>query len=88
MECVFGQIKRKFQVLTKRPDYDPSVMVVIIKACIFLWNYGLLCGDNKGYMPDDYPIEDLQELDDKITASEGGRLIRDIVSDYLWEHKN
>ena len=73
VECVFGQMKRKFQCLTKCPDYDPSVMVTVIKACIFLWNYGLLCGDNKGYMPDDFPIQDQDELDARIAASVGGK---------------
>ena len=62
-------------------------MVVIIKACIFLWSYGLICGDNKRYMPDNYPINDLDDSDTRIHASEGGRLVRDIVADYLWDHK-
>ena len=87
MECVFGQLKRKFQCLSKRPDYDPTVMIKVIKSCIFLWNHGLLCGDNKGYMSDDYPVEDQDELDARIAASAGGRLVRDIVCDYLWQHK-
>ena len=87
MECVFGQLKCKFQCLSKRPDYDPTVMIKVIKSCIFLWNYGLLCGDNKGYMPDDYPVEDQDELDARIMVSAGGRLVRDIVCDYLWQHK-
>ena len=87
VECVFGQLKRKFQCLTKRPDYAPSDMINIIKSCIFLWNYGLLCGDNKGYMPDDYVVEDQEQLDMKIAASTGGRIVRDIVCEYLFAHK-
>ena len=87
VECVFGQMKRKFACLTKRPDYRPEQMVNIIKACCFLWNYGLICGDNKGYSPDEYVVQDIDELDAKITESEGGRLIRDIMCDYLWDHK-
>lgn len=87
MECVFGQLKRKFQCLTKRPDYAPKDMINIIKSCIFLWNYGLLCGDNKGYMPDDYVVEDQDELDARIAASAGGRIVRDIVCEYLFAHK-
>ena len=62
-------------------------MINIIKSCIFLWNYGLLCGDNKGYMPDDYVVEDQDELDARIAASAGGRIVRDIVCDYLFAHK-
>ena len=62
-------------------------MVIIIKACIFLWNYGLLCGDNKGYMPDKFPVVDQDDLDARIAVSAGGRLVRDIVCQYLWEHK-
>ena len=38
-------------------------------------------------MPDDYPVEDQDELDARIAASAGGRLVRDIVCDYLWQHK-
>ena len=87
VECVFGQIKRKFQCLTKRPDYALTQMIKIIKACIFLWNYSLLCGDNKGYMPDDFVVEDKDELDAQIAASTGGKIVRDIVSEYLWAHK-
>ena len=62
-------------------------MAKIIKSGIFLWNYGLLCGDNKGYMPDDYPVEDKDDLDQRIAASVGGRIVREIVCQYLWEHK-
>ena len=87
VECVFGQLKRKFACLTKHPDYRPEQMVNIVKACCFLWNFGLICGDNKGYSPDEYVVEDIDDLDAKITESEGGRLIRDLVRDYLWEHK-
>ena len=87
MECVFGQLKRKFACLSKRPDYRPIEMVNIIKACCFLWNFGLLCGDNQGYNPDDYIIEDQEKLDEEIAASAGGRLVRDIIAKYLFEHK-
>ena len=87
VECVFGQIKRKFACLSKRPDYRPEEMVNIIKSCIFLWNFGLLCGDNQGYGPDDFVVEDQEKLDDEITASEGGCIVRDIVAKYLWDHK-
>ena len=87
VECVFGQLKRKFQCLCKRPDYSPNQMISIIKLCIFLWNYGLLCGDNKGYMPDEFVVEDQDELDARIAASAGGRIVRDIVCDYLLAHK-
>ena len=87
VECVFGQLKRKFQCLCKRPDYSPNQMISIIKSCIFLWNYGLLCGDNKGYMPDKFVVEDQDELDARIAASAGGRIVRDIVCDYLLAHK-
>ena len=58
-------------------------MINIIKSCIFLWNYG----DNKGYMPDDYVVEDQDELDARIAASAGGRIVRDIVCEYVFAHK-
>ena len=37
-------------------------MVDVVKACGFLWNFGLLCGDNEGYNPDDYVVTDQQVL--------------------------
>ena len=38
-------------------------------------------------MPDDYPVEDKDDLDQRIAASAGGRIVREIVCRYLWEHK-
>ena len=87
VECVFGQMKRKFCCLSKRPDYDPANMINVIKSCIFLWNFGLLVGDNKGYNPDEYIVADLDELNAAIDPTAGGRVVRDLVCDYLWEHK-
>ena len=87
VECVFGQVKRKFACLSKRPDISPYMMVQVVKACGFLWNFGLLCGDNVGYNPDDYVVTDQENLNTKIAASEGGKLVRDIVRDYLWKNQ-
>ena len=89
MECVFGQMKKKFQVLTKKPDYSPDVMCKIVRACSFLWNFGLITGDNKGYCPDDYVIEDEDQLQDSDDEGEtpGGALVRNRISRYLWDHK-
>ena len=87
VECVFGQVKRKFACLSKRPDLSPFMMVQVVKACAFLWNFGLICGDNLGYNPDDYVVTDQEVLNTKIGASEGGKLVRDVVRDYLWKNK-
>ena len=87
VECVFGQVKRKFACLSKRPDISPYMMVQVVKACGFLWNFGLLCVDNVGYNPDDYVVTDQENLNTKIAASEGGKLVRDIVHDYLWKNQ-
>ena len=38
-------------------------------------------------MPDDFVVEDQDELDARIGASAGGKIVRDIVCDYLWDHK-
>ena len=63
-------------------------MCQIIRACAFLWNYGLLCGDNKGYNPEEYVIPDEHELDtDEINPTPGGHLVRNHICDYLWRHK-
>ena len=36
VECVFGQFKRKFACLSKRPDVSPFMMVHVVRACAFL----------------------------------------------------
>ena len=38
-------------------------------------------------MPDEFVVEDQDELDARIAASAGGRIVRDIVCDYLLAHK-
>ena len=38
-------------------------------------------------MPDDFVVEDKDELDARIAASAGGKIVRDIISEYLWAHK-
>ena len=38
-------------------------------------------------MPDEFPVVDQDDLDARIAASAGGRLVRDIVCQYLWDHK-
>ena len=86
VECVFGQVKGKFACLSKCPDYQPDDMVHVVKACFFLWNFGLLCRDNKGYNPDDYVIDEEQQLNQSIEASVGGKIVCDIVCQYLWKH--
>ena len=82
-----GKSSENFHVYPKDQNYGPEEMIDIIRACIFLWNFGLLCGDNKGYNPDDFVIEEEDKLNANIEASEGGKLIRDIVCQYLWEHR-
>ena len=62
-------------------------MVHVIRACVFLWNLGIITGDNKGYSPEDYVVEEEAKLNNDISASEGGKIVRDIVADYLWKHK-
>ena len=87
VECVFGQLKRKFACLSKRPDLDPKQMITVIRACVFLWNFGIITGDNKGYSPEEFVVAEQVQLNNAIEASEGGKIVRDIVADYLWKHK-
>ena len=62
VECVIGQIKNKFNCLKTTSHYQPEVVCDVIKSCAFLWNFGLLTSDNRGYDPDQYVIEDEDEL--------------------------
>ena len=63
VECVFGMIKRKFACLQSGLGYQPDKVVNIIKACAFLWNYGLLKDDNAGYDSVTYVPEDVDDFD-------------------------
>ena len=87
IECVFGQMKRKFPCLTKVPEYEVATTVHIIRACVFLWNWGLICGDNKGYNPDEFIIEDKETLMQNMGATITGDLRRDTICRYLWSNK-
>ena len=89
VECVFGQMKKKFQVLTKKPDYSLEMMCKIVCACSFLWNFGILTGDNKGYCPDDFVIEDEEDLynSDNEGETAGGAIVREKICHYLWDHR-
>ena len=87
VECVFGQMKWKFNCLKSTLQYQPDAVVNIIKACAFLWNWGLITGDNFGYHPDKYVVDDEDAFDAKLQATYSGRLRRDAIRDYLWAHK-
>ena len=65
-------MKCKFPVLTKKIQYQPDFVCNVVKACDFLWNLGILTGDNKGYNPDEFPVEDEDALIDKIAGTPGG----------------
>lgn len=88
VECVIGQWKRKFPCLSKTLEYQPAKVSQIIKACGFLWNLGILTGDNKGYNPDDFEVQDEEQLRASIEGSIGGRMIRNSLCDYVWHHRN
>ena len=87
VECVIGMLKRKFPCLTVASHYQPEVVCDIIKACCFLWNYGLLTGDNKGYDPDEYVVKDVDELKASLGNTTSGEVRREIVKQYLWDNK-
>ena len=63
------------------------MMCKITKACAFLWNFGIMTGDNKGYSPDEYVIEDADQLDLQLGATVGGDLRRNEICRYLWAHQ-
>ena len=90
MECVIGQKKKKFPCLATKIHYQPEEVVHIVRACVFLWNFGLITGDNEGYHPDDYVIEDEYKLNEDLYAgaTRGGVHRRNTLCRYLWSHKN
>ena len=80
-------LKKKFPCLVNPSHYQPEVVCDIIKSCVFLWNFGLLSGDNKGYDPDEYVVTEKDELDRKLKPTLSGETRRQIVTEYLWNHK-
>ena len=87
MECLIGMLKKKFACLTNPSHYQPAEVCNIIKACVFLWNYGLITGDNKGYNPNTYVVRGKDELDRRLTPTMSGVTRREIVKEYLWDNK-
>ena len=88
VECVIGQLKNKFSCLQNTSHYQPEVVCNVIKACCFLWNFGLLSGDNKGYDPDQYVVADHDALNASLDSDTlGGFARREILKNYLWAHK-
>ena len=79
-------MKKKFPCLSKKIHYQPDLVCKVIKACACLWNIGLLSGDNKGYDPDEYVIPDKDELQEDLGSTSGGRVMRNPMCKYLWEH--
>ena len=89
VECVIGQLKNKFSCLQNTSHYQPEVVCNVIKACCFLWNFGLLTGDNKGYDPDQFVVADHEVLNTSLEYdTSGGFTSREILKDYLWGHKH
>ena len=83
VECVIGMLKKKFPCLGIAQHYQPSVVCQIIKACCFLWNFGLVTGDNKGYDPDTYIVNEQDDLNSRLIPTVSGEVRREIVKEYL-----
>ena len=81
-------VKKKFACLATPIHYQPLEVCHIIKACGFLWNFGLLTGDNAGYDPDRFVVEDGDELRNELSATTGGTIHCNALCRYLWVHKN
>ena len=69
-------MKQKFNCLKSTLQYQPDAVVNIIKACVFLWDWGLITGDNLDYHPDKYDVEDEDAFDAKLQGTYSRRLRR------------
>ena len=63
-------------------------MRCVVKACALYWNFGLLTGDNVGYDPDSFIVEDGDDLKNELSATMGGTVRCNALCHYLWSHKN
>ena len=86
VECVIGQLKHRFRCLNKGLEYEPDKVCNIIRACCFLWNFGLITGDNAGYDPNSYVVPEKDELAARLMGTAGGCFMREEVKEYLWQH--
>ena len=73
LECVIDMMKKKVVYLTMPSHYQPEEVCGIIKACVFLWSYGLMTGDNKGYDPCAFAVKDKEKLDIRLSLTMSGR---------------
>ena len=87
VECVIGMMKKKIPVLSVKSHYQPDAVCNVIKAVSFLWNFGLLSSDNKGYDPDMFVVTGKDELNSDLKATVAGDFRREIVTKYLWNNK-
>ena len=62
VECVIDMMKKKLVYLTMSSHYQQEEECGIIKAGVFLWNCGLITGDNKGCDPYAFAVKDKEEL--------------------------
>lgn len=85
---MIGMLKKKFPCLAMPIHYQPPEVCHIVKACGFLWNFGILTGDNAGYDPDQFIVEDGDNLKAELAATTGGTVRRNALCRYLWSHKN
>ena len=88
VECVIGMLKKKFPVMATPIHYQPPEVCHIVKACGFLWNFGLLIGDNAGYDPEQFVVEDGDQLKNDLKGTRAGVFRRNTLCRYLWAHKN
>ena len=72
LQCVIDMMKKKFVYLTMPSHYQPEEVCGVIKACMFLWNCGLITGDNKGYDPYAFAVKDKEELNTRLSLTISG----------------
>ena len=81
VECIIGMLKEKFACLTTPIHYQPAEVCHIVKAYGFLWNFGIMTGDN-------IEVEDVKLLTNELESTTGGTLCHNTLCHYLWVHKS
>ena len=70
-------------MLIKKINYQPDFVCDCHQSLWFLWNLGILSGDNKGYNLEEYPIAYEAELKEDITSTPGGQFVHEKMCSYL-----
>ncbi len=90
IECAFGRLKARWQVLTKKIDLKITSVPIVVYACFVLHNF---CERRRSYLDDDMVRDQVQaaktthgdSLPGSVYSTDSGEgaVIRDLLTEYI-----